>query len=244
MIDIHSHILPALDDGAKNVEESIALITQAINDGITHIVTTPHIHLGRYDNTIDNIYTQFYLLQQYVASKNLDVKLAMAAEVRVDVAIIDLIENKRIPYLGKYGKNNCVLLEFPHSHMPPGYDNFITWLGEKNITVIVAHPERNRDIQQDISYLNKLKKLGCLLQVTASSITGDFGQRAFNLCEIILKYKLADFVASDAHNVKRRPAVLSKAYQFICNHYGEAYATALLYTNPRCLTDALFQKYN
>jgi protein-tyrosine phosphatase len=148
VINIHSHILPSLDDGAHDLSESISLLKLAIKDGITHIVATPHIHFGRYNNSIDSISQKFKLLQREAALLKLDIHLAMAAEVRLDIGLMALIKNNYVPFLGELKGSNCILIEFPHSHMPVGYEKFVSWLSEHNIITIVAHPERNRDIQK------------------------------------------------------------------------------------------------
>lgn len=240
MIDIHTHILPGIDDGAKELSDSLALLKLAQNDGITHMVATPHIHMGRFNNKIDQIYADLKSLKQQALAHGIKVKLAAAAEVRLDVELMALVMANKLPFIGKIANTHVLLLELPHSHMPQGYDKFIQWLAKQNIRVIIPHPERNRDIQSNLYYLEHLKQLGCDFQLTASSIEGEWGESAQAISLHMLKEGLVSYVASDAHSVKRRPPILSHAKNTVAQLIGEEQATALFVTNPLQLTECLF----
>ncbi|CAM4243254.1 tyrosine-protein phosphatase [Pseudoalteromonas ostreae] len=240
MIDIHTHILPGIDDGAKDLAESLALLKLAENDGITHMVATPHIHIGRFNNSISHIYDDLANLQLHAKNEGIKVKLAAAAEVRLDVEIMAMVMANKLPFIGKIADKNVLLLELPHSHMPQGYDKFIQWLGKQNIRVIIPHPERNRDIQSNLFYIQHLKQLGCDFQLTASSIEGEWGESAQVISLQMLKDGLVSYVASDAHSVKRRPPILRQAKNTVTQLIGEEQATALFVTNPQQLTECLF----
>ncbi|MBB1402131.1 tyrosine-protein phosphatase [Pseudoalteromonas sp. SG45-1] len=242
MIDIHSHILPGLDDGAKDLTESLALLKMAQADGITHMVATPHIHLGRFNNAASHIYDDLANLKAQALVNNIGIKLAVAAEVRLDVELMSLVLSNKLPYIGTLNSVNYLLLELPHSHVPQGYDKFINWLAKQNIKVIIPHPERNRDIQVNPFYINRLKQLGCEFQLTASSIEGAWGETAKNISIDMLKKGLVTYVASDAHSVKRRPPILSKAKQIVSELIGKNDAHNLFFTNPKRLTESLFNE--
>lgn len=244
MIDIHSHILPEIDDGAKDISESLALLRLAQEDGITHLVATPHMHFGRFDNSAELIKQQFDIFRSIVAKADINIKLAVAAEVRLDLEIMPLVKQQKLPFIGQINGVNYVLLELPHSHMPVGFENFIRWLVKQNIVPVIPHPERNRDIQKNVAYLTQLKKLGCELQLTAASVIGHFGVQAQQLSEYILAHRLADYVASDMHSVKRRPPMLTLAHERICRFSDLAYAHELFYSNPKRLTQSLFSQYD
>ena len=242
MIDIHSHILPGIDDGAKDLNESLALLKMAESDGITHIVATPHIHLGRYDNSAAQLFNDLTRLKAACLAKNININIAVAAEARLDVELMPLILTDKLPFIGTLNSANYLLLELPHSHVPQGYDKFINWLAKKNIKVIIPHPERNRDIQANPFYIDRLKQLGCDFQLTASSIEGAWGETAKNISIDMLKEGLVTYVASDAHSVKRRPPILSKAKQIVSELIGENDAHHLFFTNPKRLTESLFNE--
>ena len=242
MIDIHSHILPGIDDGAKDLNESLALLNIAQNDGITHMVATPHIHIGRFNNSVSQLYSELANLKAQALVNNIGIKLAVAAEVRLDVELMSLVLGNKLPFIGTLNSVNYLLLELPHSHVPQGYDKFINWLAKQNIKVIIPHPERNRDIQANLFYIDRLKQLGCEFQLTASSIEGAWGETAKNISIDMLKKGLVTYVASDAHSVKRRPPILSKAKKIVSELIGEIEAQNLFFNNPQRLTESLFNE--
>ena len=242
MIDIHSHILPGIDDGAKDLKESLALLTIAQNDGITHMVATPHIHIGRFNNFASQLYSELANLKAQALVNNIGIKLAVAAEVRLDVELMSLVLGNKLPFIGTLNSVNYLLLELPHSHVPQGYDKFINWLAKQNIKVIIPHPERNRDIQANPFYIERLKQLGCEFQLTASSIEGAWGETAKNISIDMLKKGLVTYIASDAHSVKRRPPILSKAKRIVSELIGQNDGHDLFFTNPKRLTESLFNE--
>ncbi|WP_024609245.1 CpsB/CapC family capsule biosynthesis tyrosine phosphatase [Pseudoalteromonas sp. TAB23] len=242
MIDIHSHILPGIDDGAKYLSDSLALLNIAQNDGITHMVATPHIHIGRFNNLASQLYSELANLKAQALVNNIGIKLAVAAEVRLDVELMSLVLSNKLPFIGTLNSVNYLLLELPHSHVPQGYDKFINWLAKQNIKVIIPHPERNRDIQANPFYIERLKQLGCEFQLTASSIEGAWGETAKNISIDMLEKGLVTYVASDAHSVKRRPPILSKAKQIVSEQIGQNDAHDLFFTNPKRLTESLFNE--
>ena len=124
MFDIHSHILPSIDDGAKDLDESLALLKMAEDDGITHMVATPHIHIGRFNNRSSHIYESLVNLRLHAKNAGIGVKLAAAAEVRLDVELMALVMSNQLPFIGEIANKNVLLLELPHSHMPQGYPRY------------------------------------------------------------------------------------------------------------------------
>ncbi|WP_372771171.1 tyrosine-protein phosphatase [Pseudoalteromonas sp.] len=240
MYDIHSHLIPGIDDGARDEAEALSLLRLAEQDGITHMVLTPHIHLGRFDNTLNSIFDAFFQFKLAALANNISIQLAFSAEIRIDAEIIPLLQKRDLPFLGNFESRKVVLLELPHSQYPLGADNLIKWMIKEGITPVIAHPERNRDIQKNTDLILKLKRLGCLFQLTAGSVTGVFGEKPKLLSEWILKNDYADLIASDAHNLKRRPPILSDAYASISNVYGNSYAEKLFVKTPAEITKHLF----
>ncbi|KPZ55635.1 tyrosine-protein phosphatase [Pseudoalteromonas sp. P1-25] len=242
MFDIHSHILPDIDDGAKDLSESLALLKMAQNDGITHMVATPHIHIGRFNNSAKALNNDIDVLKQEALNTGIDLKLAVAAEVRLDIELMAMVMAGQLPFIGALDSVNYLLLELPHSHVPQGYDKFINWLSKQNIKAIIPHPERNRDIQANPFYIERLKQLGCDFQLTASSIEGAWGDTAKAISIDMLQKGLVSYVASDAHSVKRRPPLLSNAKRLVTDLIGELEAQNLFVNNPQRLTESLFDE--
>ncbi|KYL34304.1 capsule biosynthesis protein CapC [Pseudoalteromonas agarivorans] len=242
MFDIHSHILPGIDDGAKDLNESLALLKMAQNDGITHMVATPHIHIGRFNNSAKALNNDIDVLKREALNAGIDLKLAVAAEIRLDIQLMAMVMAGQLPFIGALDSVNYLLLELPHSHVPQGYDKFINWLAKQNIKAIIPHPERNRDIQANPFYIERLKQLGCDFQLTASSIEGAWGDTAKAISIDMLQKGLVSYVASDAHSVKRRPPILSNAKKLVADLIGEFEAEKLFVTNPQRLTESLFDE--
>ena len=161
MIDIHCHILPGIDDGAKDMDEALSLINLAVEDGVTHIVVTPHLHIGRFNNFLSVIESSFLDLQHAVVNEKIQVKLAYAAEVRLDSEILSLLSRQELPLYGSFKGQQFMLLEFPHSHIPAGSEVLVKHLIKQNITPVVAHPERNRDLLKTPDKIKPFVRLGC-----------------------------------------------------------------------------------
>ncbi|MDA7746953.1 capsule biosynthesis protein CapC [Psychromonas sp.] len=232
MIDLHSHILPGIDDGARTIEDSIALIQQSIENGVSKIMATPHSNIGTFDNDLSGIKQVFNELCLKISELDIKVELAFAAEVRICPEIMLLAKKQQLPFLGQYEGKNLLLLEFPDSHIPPGSEKFVSWLLAHNICPLIAHPERNRDLWQHPYLINEFVHLGCLLQITAASLLGSFGQKSQQLAWQYLDLDLVHLVASDMHNLKRRPNRMAEAYQVICDKFGTDKAKLLCIDNP------------
>jgi protein-tyrosine phosphatase len=240
MIDLHCHILPGIDDGAQNLTDSIDLVKLAITDGITHAICTPHIQLGRFDNNVQIISTAFDLLVAEIKSQQLSIEIAFAAEVRICPEIMLLSKQNKLPFIGKWQNTDVLLLELPHSHIPPGTDQLIKWLRKNNITPMIAHPERNRDIMADYRKLDMLYNLGCLFQVTAASLCGHFGDTAQAIATSMLQEDKVTILATDAHNVKRRPPNLQAGRNAAADIIGDQKADSLVFDIPKLISASKF----
>ncbi|MFV8782789.1 tyrosine-protein phosphatase [Microbulbifer sp. SA54] len=232
MIDLHSHIIPKIDDGPKDRDQSLEILKAAVDDGITHIVATPHIHPGRYPNTLNSITSAFGSFLEFLKTSEIEIQLALAAEVRITDELVDLALQEELPMLGFWYGDPVVLLEMPHSHIPPGVDQLLGWLTKRNIRPMVAHPERNKDIIRDIGNIDVLVKTGCLFQVTAGALTGQFGIPAQMRGEQLLKRGLVTVLASDTHHAIRRPPNLSAGRIAAEALIGETAAWKLVLDNP------------
>jgi protein-tyrosine phosphatase len=231
MIDIHSHLLPGIDDGCQTLEESLALARFAVDNGITYSILTPHMHRDRYDNNIDIISDKFLILQKALEIEKIPLQIGYAAEVRIGHEILDMIHNDQLPFLGCIGKLKYLLLEMPHSHIMPGSYNLIEWLLENHIIPVIAHPERNKELQKNYNKAHELINLGCLFQITSASISGKFGVLCQNSAHYLLKKHWVSFVATDAHNLKYRPPDLIQSKPFLIQMLGEKEADKLLSLN-------------
>ena len=244
MIDIHNHYLPGVDDGADTLEDSLALVRLAVAQGITKVVCTPHYHHGRYDWDEAAVTSAFAALQSAVREEALAIDLARSAEVRFSDEILIDLKQGRIPFIGQWQGRDALLLELPHGQVPVGVDVFLKWLLKEGIQPIIAHPERNKGIMRDVRRAAELAKAGAVFQLTAGSLAGHFGESAQSVAEHLLLQGSVQFVASDAHNLKRAPAMADAclAIENVVADAGKAEAliAALTLHNPQQLTARLF----
>ncbi|WP_054957475.1 tyrosine-protein phosphatase [Paenibacillus dakarensis] len=212
MIDIHSHILPYMDDGAKDWDMAIAMAKQAHADGIRCIAATPHHRNGRYINDPSKVLEMVEILNSKLQELHLDIKVFPGQEVRVHDDLLRHWEKGEI--LSLYG-SRYVLLELPSSHIPATVEDIVYELSLMDIRVIIAHPERNADIARNPDRLLHLVELGALAQLTAQSVTGEKGGKLQRLSLDLCKRNLIHFIATDAHDPVRRPFQLTSSYQVI-----------------------------
>jgi protein-tyrosine phosphatase len=241
VFDLHCHVLPGIDDGAKSMDEALALIALAEQQGITHMVATPHIHLGVFDNNMSTITAAFELLQQEYALSGGKVKIHAAAEVRICPEIMFFIERQQLPFIGEFDDKKVLLLELPNSHIPPGTDKLISWLLANNVLPMIAHPERNRELQAHPERIEMFVRFGCLLQLTAASLLGDMSDAAKAIAEKWIIEKRYTIVASDCHSVLRRPPKLAQAWQRVCDLTDRQYADDVTRITPALISACLFK---
>lgn len=232
MIDIHSHILPAVDDGAADLHQALAMLRLAVADGITTQILTPHIEAGRYCNTGESLKKAFAVFEAIVKKEKIAIELKLAAEIRIGPELMPMISDEHMPWLGRWQGAKVFLLEFPHGSIPVGVINVIKWLSKHNVRPVIAHPERNRELQRDITKLKPLVEEGCLLQITASSITGQFGREAFETAKLLLENQTVTFLATDSHNLQYRPPKLKESVDTVSKLIGKKKAQALVTINP------------
>lgn len=231
MIDIHSHILPAVDDGAQNLDDALELLRLAQDDGVTTQFLTPHMRPPRYTNEAIKIQKAFNDFSEIVANAGLNIKLNLSAEVRVGPEIMPLLQRDDFPWLGLWEDKKAFLLEMPHSQVPTGTINVIKWLLQRDILPVIAHPERNREFQTNMTLLQEFIQAGCLVQITASSLTGKFGDKPEAAAIQLLENDLVTFMATDSHNSFHRPPDLKSGYERAKELFGEDKAWSLVQGN-------------
>ncbi len=231
MIDIHCHILPGVDDGAKDESMALSMIEKSIKDGVTHIILTPHFR--KYDvNKQLKLKAIFEALKLSVRQKGWPVELYLGKEVYFKDNLLEQVSNlsfEGTPY---------TLVEFSTS-MEQNIDEIIFNLKVSKLKPIVAHVERYPYLKKEDYH--QIKLTGGLLQMNAGAIYGfeGFGKR--RLVKFLLKNQLIDIVASDAHNLKNRKPNLKNAYHKVLKKYGKAYADLIFYENPKKIIDSIQQ---
>lgn len=229
-IDIHSHIIYGVDDGAKTKEESIKYLYEAKKNGVHSIICTPHICHGNIEK-IERIKERFLELREY--AKIIGINLYLGNEILMTAKTLDLLKRKRLRSLD--GKE-YVLVEFKRNENMD-IESLIYMLEELmdiGYIPILAHPELYVNYR-DISYIKKIKESGVLLQLDATSIYKKTTTRKiYKFSKKLLREKLIDFVASDTHCTKKRNYIAyHKAYKKISKKYGKEYANILFVENPK-----------
>ena len=232
MIDLHCHLLPGIDDGPASMDLALELAKQAVEDGVRYSMLTPHIHFGRWENTLGSISHSAKVFQQAMIDAGIPLETGMAAEVRLGPEIMEMLMEGGLPFLGAWNGYNVVLLEMPHSHILPGTEKLVSWLLRRDVLPMIAHPERNKDVMRSLDKLDSLIGLGCLFQLTAGSLIGQFGEKAQYRAEQLLDRGVVTVLASDAHSIRTRPVNLSSGYRAACDWFGVAEAEKLVNTNP------------
>lgn len=186
------------------------MLRMAVDTGVTIQVLTPHIHYGRYENQKSDLQKRFAVFQDHADRANIKIALQLGSEVRIGTEIMQLVAQDAIPTLGVYNGKKTFLLEFPRIDVPVGYENLVKWLINKNYLPIIVHPERNQTFVRMPQKLKTLTDMGCPLQITASSITGLFGEEAQKNAELLLQEGRVSAIASDCHNLKGRKPNLNE----------------------------------
>ena len=239
MIDLHCHYLPGIDDGAQTLDEALALARAAVADGISHAVMTPHVHVGVFENRTASIEHAVEQLRAALVRHGIALTISTGGEVRIGAELIELLDTGELPFLGHLNGQRVMLLELPHGQVPVGAERFTGWLRKQGVLPLIAHPERNKDVMRNLAKLDPFIEQGCLLQVTAGSLVGSFGEPAQRRARELLDRGDIYAVATDAHNLANRPPMLGAARAFIAGAAGEAAAAALTHGNPHALLDHL-----
>ena len=211
MVDIHSHIIPGVDDGSSSMEESLKMLKIAWEDGIKAIIATPHVFCQKsMIENMEGLQPVFNELKKKAADHHIKIEILMGAEV---FFVSDLREKLMI-YRDVLTINNSdyFLLEFPPDIVFPGSKEYILNITADGFIPIICHPERNLVFQQNPLLLYQLLQVGALSQVDAGSIRGDFGITAYSTSMDLLKFNLVHVIASDCHNLEFHVPGLSFLY--------------------------------
>jgi protein-tyrosine phosphatase len=227
MIDIHHHLLFGLDDGAPDIETSLAMVEAAAADGITHIVCTPHANEHFQFNPEVNQEKLTAIREQI----NGNVTLGLGCDFHL---AYDNIEDA-LQHPSKYSINGgrYLLVEFADLMIPASISDSFYELSVKGLRPIITHPERNPIIQRHPERLAAWLREGCLVQITAASLNGRFGRTAQNFAIQCLDKNWVHFLATDAHNMKSRPPLMREAWEFVAKRLGQSTADRLCVENPR-----------
>ena len=256
MIDLHTHILCGLDDGAKTIEESIEMCRMSYQDGIRTIVATPHILPGIYKNDRPTILSKVQELQSVIKQlgvrssefrvKNpnseirnpqsaINLRVLPGADVHFSSDILQRYEKGEIVTVNDQGR--YLMVEFASQGIPYQAEEVLFKLLTKGIIPIISHPERNMEIGQKPKRYYEIIRMGCLGQVTAMSLTGDFGSGIKRIAEKLLSKRLIHIIASDTHSTHRRPPILSAGVKAAGKIVGKEEARKMVTEYPAAIIE-------
>lgn len=219
VVDIHCHILPGIDDGSKSWRASMKLAQDAVDDGITHAICTPHTLNGRYLNHKKDVIALTDEFQQKLDDAKIPLVVFPGQEVRLSGGIPEALDNDDILFCDEAGQ--YMLLELPSEGVPHYTKDMIYQLTSRGIIPIIVHPERNSEILESPDKLQPLIEMGCLVQITASSYTGIFGKEIEECAHNFIEAGQCAFFASDAHDLPKREYQMKAALNKLVNEFGE-----------------------
>jgi len=235
VIDIHSHILPEIDDGARSMAEAVRMAAIAFADGIEQMVCTPHLFNGiSKDPATAEIEDRVGELQHAIGARGL--KVLPGSEVRMTSGLFRQAQaNLLTPLNGK----TYMLVELPTPYVPRGARSWFRKLKLQGVNPILVHPERNLAIQRFPGLVAGLVSDGVLIQVTAMSVAGQFGLAAKTCADILLRHNCVHFLATDTHRPEKRPPVLSRGRSSAAGIIGEEAARILVEDNPMAVVNGM-----
>lgn len=232
MIDIHSHILPGIDDGAQDLYESLEMVELAVKSGVTAIVATPHCNIpGGYKNYFGNEYvSKVKALREAVHAQGLPVKILPGTEVMGTADLPELLQQGKIMTLNQ---SRYLLMEFFFDEDPEFVEHLLEEVRELKVIPVIAHAERYKFVQNDPNLIYDWRCKGYPIQINKGSLIGKFGSAAMETAKLLLRHYLVSVVASDAHGPHVRTPDMRKAHEELSGIYSEKYVEMLFDENPR-----------
>ena len=228
-VDLHCHCLPGLDDGPETMEESLVLCRALVADGITTAIATPH-QLGRYDGRNGSAVVREAVekLRACLLKQGIALRILPGGDIRLDERLVRLVEEDRVTTIADMGK--CLLVELPHEiYVDPAV--LLERLAEAGLIAVITHPERHRYVQQHADVVQGWVEQGAVLQITAGSLVGEFGQEALKASRYWIAKGWVGVVASDAHGAER-PPLMTQAIEALQTEFGLEAARDLCVVNP------------
>lgn len=233
IFDLHSHILPGLDDGAAHWEESIVLARMAFEAGVRKLAATPHYLEGIYGNSRAKVLPLVQEFRGCLAGAGIEIEVLAGTEAYLSPELPDLVLRGEVATLGDGMK--YVLVEFPMRELPPYAEDVLFGLQLKGVVPIIAHPERNREIARRPERLYGLIERGALAQVNAGSLMGAYGTEIREVAETLVHHRLIHFLGSDAHSAPRGYPPIREAFEWLRRIAGEEDARKIAWENPEAV---------
>lgn len=230
MYDIHTHIIPHVDDGADTIQITKKLLQMEYNDGVRTIFATSHFRRRMFETPMKKIELEYEKVKQAAQEIAPDLRVLLGCEFHANLEMVEMLEAKKRPTMGN---SRCVLTEFSENHGFRFIQERCYELMSNGYEPIIAHAERYPVLRKNIDYLEQLVDMGAYIQMNADSISGleGFGMKHF--CKKVMKQDLLHFVGSDAHNIKDRKPGMARCAKYIEKAMGREYAEKIFIDNPR-----------
>lgn len=236
-IDIHSHILPAVDDGASDMNTSMEMLDIAYKEGIRGIIATPHYHPGKSMMEYEKILAKFDAFKETAGRMHPDIELYLGREIYYTSDVLELMEQgANLTMAGQ----RYILVEYStrteYSYIRSSINNIF----QTGMRPIIAHIERYECMVEDIELVEELREMGAVIQVNASSILGNVGKGLKKYTKKLLKNQYIDLVATDAHSTGTRSPRMNECARYITKKFGREYAEDLLIYNPKRIIEGKY----
>lgn len=228
--DIHTHILPGVDDGAKTMEDTLEMLRIAAEEGITDVVLTPHYQSGRFFTPAERIWEGISELEQLLYEHQLPIRLHAGTEIYYRSGLEERLEDGS---LATMNESEFVLVEFSPMEEFVSMRNGLEDILGLGYTPILAHVERYQCMVQDYHRVEELVDMGCRIQMNAGTISGETGFRMKQFAKKLLKLQLVDYVGTDAHNTAGRAPRMRKCVEALLRQYDRQYVEDILYGNAK-----------
>lgn len=233
MIDTHCHILPGLDDGPPDLEVALAMARDAVSDGVHTITATPHMREGDFLNDRTKVLEAVARFREALEAHRIDLQVVPGSEIHLAPRLAERIDAGRLLTYGD--RRAYILLECPYRTRPMRLEETIFELKVAGITPVIAHPERTKYFQEDLTRYEQVLRQGALGQMTSSSLLGTFGKDVQSFSEQLVKRRMVHVLGSDAHDPDYRPLKLAAARARWADLAGEVAARAATDEAPRAL---------
>ncbi|MDP8286179.1 MAG: CpsB/CapC family capsule biosynthesis tyrosine phosphatase [Candidatus Electryonea clarkiae] len=229
MIDIHTHILPGIDDGAQNIHESFEILQALAEQGVTELIATPHIISGVYENSREIINKKIIEVQDLIREKQLNILLHSGAELYCEPDVVSKVKKEELTL----AHSNYVLIETALQRFPDNFEEILFNFQQEGFRPIIAHAERFSPFINNIDHLLTIVNREIYVQMNSGSIFGVFGNAVKEQALEMLNLGCVHVIASDVHGLKKRPILMKDAYDFIASTHSEKIAEILFYENPK-----------
>ena len=227
--DLHTHVLPGVDDGAQTMEYALKMLCNAVASDVELLAVTPHYNsaYGIDNDPKNSLWDRFLQLQQ--AAREIPVRLVLGAEVLVDASVPQLLRHKKLPTING---SRYLLTEFPADASPAFFQDMLQSILALGYIPLVAHPERYFAVCKQPQIVASWLDMGCHLQLTGGSILGEYGKTIQHTAVCLLQQDFVACVASDAHGLHHRSNYLLDVYDHLSLRYSKHYAQCLMYETP------------